>query len=101
MSIMKKEEKGELLIHFEKRRKLSKVIVEIQRYQIQPYNLRTIHSIQQFILNSHSLNRQELINLAYINQLRELESKDGPLGTLPLPPSLLPPGLAPKPILSN
>lgn len=68
------------LINFGKRRKIAAVIMEIQQYQQQPYNLNQVAYIQKYLKEPKLLNDSELHELSLKHEPRE------PKPSVPAPP---------------
>lgn len=62
------------LINFEKRRKISVVIREIQQYQQTPYNLHTEEHTMKFLKNLPYLSEQSLYKLSLVCEPREIRN---------------------------
>ena len=59
---------GSQLINFDKRKKIAKVIADVQRLQqLSKYNFRPVFSIQNFLQKAKGLSRNNLLNLANLN----------------------------------
>jgi hypothetical protein len=63
------------LIHFHKRRRIYKVIEEIQRYQQEPYKIKPVESIQAMLRQLSYKSDKELYELSLIREPREVQDK--------------------------
>jgi hypothetical protein len=64
------------LINFDKRRKLSTVIHEIQQYQQSPYHFRVEETIRSYLLNIEGLTEKALYKYSLICEPREAKGQD-------------------------
>lgn len=58
-------------INFYKRRLVAEVIKEIQQYQQTPYNLTAVQQIQNYLLNSETMDEAESFKLSLQIEPRE------------------------------